>query len=83
MSSSQFCQKVFMTSLNEDPCIGNREYYPTKKVMVISGEDGNKYFVFKNVPNKSTNLNFSSTSQLVLITSSMDEVEFFIINFIN
>jgi hypothetical protein len=72
-----------MTSLSEDPCIGKREYYPTKRVIVLAGEDENKYFVFKNVPNKNTNLNFSSTSQLVLITSSKDEVEFFITNFIN
>ena len=83
MSSSQFCQKVLMTSLNEDPCIGKREYYPLKKVMVLSGEYENKYFVFKKVSDRNTNLNTSTTSQLVLITSSQDEVEFYITNFIN
>mgnify|MGYP001422591987 CR=1 FL=1 len=83
MSSSLFCQRVFMTSLDEDPCIGKREYYPSKKVMVLTGENENRFFVFENVPNKNTNLNISSVSRLILITSTMDEVEFYLTNFID
>jgi hypothetical protein len=83
MTASTFCQKVLMTTLNEDPCIGKRDFYPTKKVMVLSGENENKFFIFDNVSNKNINLNTARTSKLVLITSSIDEVEFFITNFIN
>ena len=83
MAASTFCQKVLMTTLNEDPCIGKRDFYPKKKVMVLSGENENNFFIFDNVSNKNINLNTARASKLVLITSSIVEVEFFITNFIN
>lgn len=74
---------VFQTSINEDPCIGSSRYFKDSNALILFNSNLSTYLVFGNVTNIDFRGSGGTFSKLLLITSSIEEAEFYIHNLLD
>tara|TARA_B100000768_G_C11260757_1_gene368685 strand:+ start:1561 stop:1839 length:279 start_codon:yes stop_codon:yes gene_type:complete len=80
MKMNLFCDQVLMTPIYDDPCRGNKNYFSSKKAMILYSQNAQVFFVFSSVSSKNINIFNYNLGRLDLITNTYAEADFYIKN---